>query len=219
MVEEGRCARPWEIQRHLISKSHHEASGEHLGWEDPKESRARIGRRTTGILKEKGTTDGMFALRQLVEERLEMQGRMAIGFVDLLRKMMHADDLAIIAESKQELQEVLEEWKGVFKKHGLRMSREKTEVMWIGHQRSSKLDGFVYLGGKVTEDGHSEVEVRRRIQAEANAWRKAEGVMLDRNIEKKTERESPECACYTSMPVWSGHSGVDRTTTTAAASL
>ena len=44
----------------------------------------------------------MFALRQLVEKRFEMQGRMVVGFVDLLRK-------AIIAESKQELQEVLEE--------------------------------------------------------------------------------------------------------------
>ena len=34
---------------------------------------------------------------------------MVVGFVDLLRKMVYADDLAIIAESKQELQEVLEE--------------------------------------------------------------------------------------------------------------
>ena len=31
----------------------------------------------------RGTTDGMFTLRQLVEKRLEMQGRMAVGFVDL----------------------------------------------------------------------------------------------------------------------------------------
>ena len=37
---------------------------------------------------------------------------------------MYADDLAIIAESKQDLQEMLEEWKGVFEK--LRMSLEKT---------------------------------------------------------------------------------------------
>ena len=51
----------------------------------------------------------MFALRQLVEKRFEMQGRMVVGFVVLLRKMVYADDLAIIAESKQELQEVLEE--------------------------------------------------------------------------------------------------------------
>ena len=31
----------------------------------------------------RGTTDGMFALRQMVEKRLEMQGGMAVGFVDL----------------------------------------------------------------------------------------------------------------------------------------
>ena len=88
--------------------------------------------------------------------------------------MMYADDLAIIAESKQELQEVLEEWKGVYKKHGLRMSLEKTEVILVGHQREElniRLDskeiklvyGYVYLGGIVTEDGHSDVEVQRRI--------------------------------------------------------
>ena len=37
----------------------------------------------------------------------------------------------------------------------------------------------------VTEDGHSEAEVRRRTQVGVNAWRKVEGVMLDRNILKK----------------------------------
>ena len=70
------------------------------------------------------------------------------------------------ADNKQELQEVLEEWKGVFKKHGLKMSLEKTEVMWVGHQREdlnisldgkeiNQVDGFVHLGGMVNEDGHS----------------------------------------------------------------
>ena len=33
---------------------------------------------------------------------------------------------------------------------------------------------------------------------------------------KKAERESPENMCYTSMPVWSGDSGIDRTTTETA---
>ena len=119
-----------------------------------------------------------------------------ISTKDILRKIMYADDLAIIAESKQDLQEVLEEWKGVFEKHGLRMNLEKTEVMWVGHQREElnisldgkeikQVDGFVYLGGMVTEDGHSAAEVRRRTQAGANAWRKVEGVMLDRKISKK----------------------------------
>ena len=46
------------------------------------------------------------------------------------------------------------------------------------------MDGFVYLGGLVTE------EVRRRIQAGTDAWRKVEGVMLDRKKFEKVERES-----------------------------
>ena len=52
-----------------------------------------------------------------------------INTKDILRKKMYVDDLAIIAESKHDLQEVLEEWKGAFEKHGLRMSLEKTKVM------------------------------------------------------------------------------------------
>ena len=50
---------------------------------------------------------------------------------DDLRKGMYANDLAMIADTKQELQELLEEWKGVVKKHGPTMSREKTEEMWV----------------------------------------------------------------------------------------
>ena len=43
----------------------------------------------------------------------------------------------------------------------------------------------MYLGGMVTEDGHSVAEVRRWTQVGANAWRKVEGVMLDRKISKQ----------------------------------
>ena len=39
----------------------------------------------------------------------------------------------------------------------------------------------------VTEDEHSEVEVRRRIQEGVNVWRK--GVMLDKQISKKLKGE------------------------------
>ena len=59
-------------------------------------------------------------------------------------KVMYADDLAIIAKSKQELQEVLEEWKGVFEKQGLRMNVEKTEIMWVGHQREEEEEMFLF---------------------------------------------------------------------------
>ena len=48
--------------------------------------------------------------------------------------MLYADNLAVVAKSKWEMQEVLGEWKEAFGKHGLRMSFEKTEVLRVGQQ-------------------------------------------------------------------------------------
>ena len=100
-----------------------------------------------------------------------------------------------MANGKQELQETLEEWNGLFTRHGLKINVEKTEVLHIGLQREEldielegkKLiqgDSFVYLGGAVCGDGKTEREVRRRVEAGAIAWRAVEGVMADRRISK-----------------------------------
>ena len=244
-----------------------------------KKIECEIGEEQQGFRKGRGTTDGLFTLRQFVEKKLEKQGCMCIGFVDLekafhtvsrkmvmatlrwlgvpeaevrmveatyqqtngrviigagmsdqfslnnglrqgsavspllfivvmelisrnvsmkdtSRKLLYADDLAIVAEDKAELNESLEEWKEAFKQHGLRVNLEKTEVLSIGAHREElniKLEGrtirqnnsFIYLGGAVSSDGRSETEVRRRVQAGANAWRQVEGVMSDRHISQK----------------------------------
>ena len=50
----------------------------------------------------------------------------------------------------------------MFKKHGLKMNLDKTEVMWVGKQREEfniRLEGkdikqvknFVYMGGNISE--------------------------------------------------------------------
>ena len=103
---------------------------------------------------------------------------------------MNADDLVSVAENREELQGALEEWNQMFKKHGLKMNIDKTEVMWVGKQREElniglegryikQVKNFVYMGGYVSENGRVDVEVRRRIQAGANAWRNVEGVMVE----------------------------------------
>ena len=80
----------------------------------------------------------------------------------------------------------------------------------------NQVDGSVYRGGMVNEDGHSEVEVRCRIQQGANAWGKVEGFMLDRNILKRLKRKMLR-ACVTPaclyLYMWSGF---DRTTSAAS---
>ena len=37
---------------------------------------------------------------------------------DAMKKLLYADDLALVANDKQELQEILEEWKGLFTSTG-----------------------------------------------------------------------------------------------------
>ena len=54
---------------------------------------------------------------------------------DAMKKLLNADDLALVANGKHELHETLEEWNGLFTRHGLTINVEKTEVLHIGHQR------------------------------------------------------------------------------------
>ena len=115
---------------------------------------------------------------------------------DAMKKLLYADDLALLTTGNQELQETMEEWNVLFIKHGLKLNLEKTEVLHIGHHREeldielegkilNQRDSFVYLGGAVCGDGKKERGVRRRVQAGANAWRAVEGVMADRRVSKR----------------------------------
>ena len=52
--------------------------------------------------------------------------------------MLYAADLAVVVESGREMQEVLGEWKEAFGKQRLKMSKEKTEVMWVGQEKKNK---------------------------------------------------------------------------------
>ena len=115
---------------------------------------------------------------------------------DAMKKLLYANDLALVANGKQEIQETLEEWNGLFTRHGLKINVEKTEVLHMGNQREEldielegkKLtqgDSFVNLGVAVCGDGKTEREVRRRVHAGANVWRAVEGVMAHRRISKR----------------------------------
>ena len=103
------------------------------------------------------------------------------------------------------------------------MSLEKTEVMWVGHQREEltiSLDGKEI---KHVDEGYRGWAFKGRSETSHTSGRECleecRGSHVGQKRFEKAERESPECACYTGMPVRSGDSGIVRTTTTAAASL
>ena len=81
----------------------------------------------------------------------------------------------------------------MFSRHGLRVSVEKMEVMWVVPGRTELeiyLDGktlmqresFVYLGGAICGDGNSDNKIHSRMTVGANVLRKVKGVMGDRWI-------------------------------------
>ena len=147
-----------------------------------------------------------------------------------VKKLLYADDMVLATNGKQELQETMEEWNGLFIKHGLKLNL-KTEVLHIGHQKEeldielegkklNQRDSFVYLGGAVCGDGKTERKVHRRVQAGANAWRAVEGVMADRRISKRLKGKVMS-TCVTQAYLYGTETliGSDRTTTTKAASV
>ena len=47
---------------------------------------------------------------------------------NVMKKLLYADDLALVSNGKQELQESLEEWNMLFTRHVLDINMETTEV-------------------------------------------------------------------------------------------
>ena len=134
----------------------------------------------------------------LVERKFQLKTMMnlIIGKVseqEELKKILYADDLAVVAENKEDLQKALQEWNNTFRKHGLRMNLEKTEVMWIGEQEVDlhvvvdlkTIKQVNSLGSTVCEVGGSSKEIQRRVQAGAAAWRRVEGIMWNRKLKKQ----------------------------------
>ena len=56
-----------------------------------------------------------------------------------IKKLLYADDLALVTNGKRDVHESLEEWNGLFKIHGLKINLGKTEVLHIGLYRENAI--------------------------------------------------------------------------------
>ena len=75
----------WKVNGDIqdLAKSCNEGAGEDSGREGKEECLYGDRRRAAEVLKGQGMMERMFTLRQLVEKRLEVQGEIAFGFVEL----------------------------------------------------------------------------------------------------------------------------------------
>ncbi|KAK3512256.1 hypothetical protein QTP70_002279 [Hemibagrus guttatus] len=107
--------------------------------------------------------------------------------------MMFADDIVICSESREQVEENLERWRFALERRGMKVSRIKTEYMCVNEREGSgtvrlqseevkKVQEFKYLGSTVQSNGECGKEVKKRVQAGWNGWRKVSGALCDRKI-------------------------------------
>ncbi|KAK3562819.1 hypothetical protein QTP86_010400, partial [Hemibagrus guttatus] len=107
--------------------------------------------------------------------------------------MMFADDIVICSESREQVEENLERWRFALERRGMKVSRSKTEYVCVNEREGSgtvrlqgeevkKVQEFKYLGSTVQSNGECGKEVKKRVQAGWNGWRKVSGVLCDQKI-------------------------------------
>ena len=83
-----------------------------------------------------------------------------------INNLRYADDIILMAESKEELKNLLMKVKEESEKVGLNLNIQKTTIMAAGPITSWQIDGetvtdFIFLGSKITADGDFSHEIKR----------------------------------------------------------
>ena len=95
-----------------------------------------------------------------------------------INNLRYADHTTLMAESEEELKDLLMKVKEESKKVGLKLSIQKTKVMASGPITSWQIDGetvetvsdFIFLGSKITADGDWSHEIKRCLSLEGKLW-------------------------------------------------
>ena len=107
--------------------------------------------------------------------------------------MLFTDDIVICKETRKEVEQRLKSWKYALERRGMKVSRSKTKYLCINggnddetvkmeDTKVPRVKEFKYLGSMVQESGGCEREVKKRVQAGWNRWRRALGVICDKRL-------------------------------------
>ena len=107
--------------------------------------------------------------------------------------MLFADDIVICKETRKEVEHRLESWRYAMKRKWMKVNRSKTEYLCKNRRNNNKtvkmedtkvprVKAFKHLGSTVQESGSCERELKKRVKAGWNGWRKVSGVICDRRL-------------------------------------
>ena len=97
-----------------------------------------------------------------------------------INNLRYANDTTLMAESREELKNLLMKVRGKSEKFGLKLNIQKTKIMTSGPITLWQIDGekmeavtdFIFLGSKITADGDCSYGIKRRLM-DREAWRAA----------------------------------------------
>ena len=121
--------------------------------------------------------------------------------------LRYADDTVLIAESKEELQKLMDEIKSRSLVKGLKMNVKKTKTMVIRRNVNEEckveinVDGkileqvkqYIYLGHIITEDGKCDVEIRRRLEIARSNFMNMKSLLTARKLHLNTRKKLIRC--------------------------
>ena len=107
-----------------------------------------------------------------------------------INNLRYADDTTFMAEGEEELKSFLMKVKEESEKVGLKLNIQKTKIMASGPITSWQIDGetmetvtdFIFLGSKITADGHCSHEIKRRLLLGKKVMTNLDSIFKSRDI-------------------------------------
>ena len=112
-----------------------------------------------------------------------------------INNLRYADDITLMAESEEELKNLLMKVKEESGKVGLKPNIQKTNIMASGPITSWEIDGervetvsdFIFLGSKITADGDCSHEIKRRLLLGRKVMTNLDSILKSRDISLTTK--------------------------------
>ena len=109
-----------------------------------------------------------------------------------INNLRYADDTTLMAEREEELKSLLMKVKEESKKVGLKLNIQKTKIMESSPITSWEIDeetvsDFIFLGSKITADGDSSHEIKRRILLGRKVMTNLDSILKSRDITLPTK--------------------------------
>ena len=127
-----------------------------------------------------------------------------------ISNLSYADDTTLMAESKEELKNLLKKVKEESGKGGLKLNIQNTKIMASSFITSWQIDGetretvtdFVFLSSKITADGDCRHEIKRRLLLGRKAMTNLDNILKSRDITLPTKVCLVKAMVFPSSHVW-----------------